>query len=90
MARQPTKRAALMLFCVDERAYWKQSVIEEQQSQVDARPADGANAVLIQALESPAPYDAACLMIWIVPSEKDTASAELAKRLWAAADLGEE
>jgi hypothetical protein len=35
----------------DERAYWKQSVIEEQQSQVDARPADEANAVLKQALK---------------------------------------
>ena len=49
LARQPAKRAALMLFCVDERAYWKQSVIEEQRSQVDARPADEVNAVLKQA-----------------------------------------
>jgi hypothetical protein len=40
-------------------------------------------------LKSPAPYDAATLMIWIAPSEKESASAELEKRLLAAADPGE-
>ena len=50
LARQPAKRAALMLFWLDERAYWNISVSEEQRSQDGARQADEANALFKQAL----------------------------------------